>query len=218
MGAFRRARDEGATAIELDARTCASGEVVVFHDESLRRMTAGQDARLVADVSLDDLRRIDLGGARVPALSEVLQWARSEGVAVNVEMKHEVPNRLALARGTVRALRASRADVLLSSFDPALLAAAAMLAPTLRRALLVHDEQGAAADILQEIARPPWVHAIHLERTQVDRDGLRRALQRRLRVGVWTVNDPDEARDLVGLGVASIITDCPGAILAALRT
>jgi glycerophosphoryl diester phosphodiesterase len=43
-------------------------------------------------------------------------------------------------------------------------------------------------------------------------------MRKGLRVGVWTVNDPREAVDLVALGAASIITDRPGDILTALRT
>jgi glycerophosphoryl diester phosphodiesterase len=35
-------------------------------------------------------------------------------------------------------------------------------------------------------------------------------------VGVWTVNDPAEAADLVALGVRTLITDAPGALLDAL--
>jgi glycerophosphoryl diester phosphodiesterase len=41
-------------------------------------------------------------------------------------------------------------------------------------------------------------------------------LRRGLRLGVWTVNDASEAADLVALGVATIITDQPGAILEAI--
>jgi glycerophosphoryl diester phosphodiesterase len=45
---------------------------------------------------------------------------------------------------------------------------------------------------------------------------LARYARRGLRLGVWTVNDPREAINLVRLGVASIITDAPGTILKAL--
>jgi glycerophosphoryl diester phosphodiesterase len=41
-------------------------------------------------------------------------------------------------------------------------------------------------------------------------------VRRGLTVGAWTVNDPREARDLVGIGVTSIITDAPGEVLAEL--
>ncbi len=217
LGAFEKAHKQGARAIELDVRTCAGGDVVVFHDETLERSTGGRDARLVSQVRWEELRRIDLaGGGSVPALTEVLAWARARGVAVNVEMKHDVPHRLDLARATTAAIRASGADVLLSTFDPLLLAMAGVAERSVPRALLTHATQGRWADSLQETVRPPFVRALHIERTQAEADGLARYRRRGLRVGVWTVNDPDEARELVRLGASSIITDRPGDLLRAL--
>ncbi len=170
-------------------------------------------------IVLHDAPREPLAQLRpeVPTLAEVLEWARSHGVGVNVEMKHDVRDRLALARATAREVKAAGADVLFSSFDPSLLAMVAALAPRVPRALLVHSAQKRAADALQEAARPPFVQAIHLERTQTHPRDVARHLARGLRVGVWTVDDPSEARDLVGIGVASIITDAPGEMLEALK-
>jgi glycerophosphoryl diester phosphodiesterase len=191
---------------------------VVFHDVTLARMTANRYGRRVCDVRLEELRAIDLGGgAQIPTLSEALRWAREHDVAVNVELKHDVPDRTALARSALRAVRAQGADVLLSSFDPVLLAMALALAPGVPRALLVHDGQPRWAGALQEVVRPPLVGSLHLERTQGEPRAVARYRRRRLRVGAWTVNDPKEAIDLAQRGVASIITDCPGAVLAALR-
>ena len=220
MPAFERAVSQGAKAVELDVRTCAGGEVVVFHDATLERMTQGRDLRRVEDVPAVALRSILLtGGAHVPLLSEVLGWARQRDVAVNVELKHDVPNRLALAEETARVVKEAGADVLFSSFDPLLLAmvSALALALALPRALLVHGEQRMWADALQAAARPPLVGALHLERTQTSRRAIQRYLARGLRLGVWTVNDPDEAAALAQMGVASIITDHPGDVLAGLQ-
>jgi len=211
LAAFERAREQGASAIELDVRTCLGGEVVVFHDVALDRMTGGRDARRVSDASAEELQAID-----VPRLEEVLAWARTHRVGVNVEMKHDVPSRAKLARAAVRLVLASGADVLLSSFDPLLLAMTSALAPSVPRALLVHAGQPRWADALQGIARPPLVPALHMERGQADPRTLATYARRRLRVGVWTVNDPKQAVDLVRLGVGTIITDKPGEILAAL--
>jgi glycerophosphoryl diester phosphodiesterase len=216
LHSFERARSQGARAIELDVRTCRGSNVVVFHDVSLARMTNGRDPRRIEDVPVEDLRRIDLDGARVPELADVLSWARQHDVAVNVELKHDVPSRARLARETLRIVRGSAADVLLSSFDPLLLGIAVAIAPSIPRALLVQEGQGRAAVLLQEAVRPPWARAIHLERTQVGPGAVARYARRGLRVGAWTVNDPREARDLVRIGVASIITDSPGDVLAAL--
>jgi len=196
IAAFARACGEGARAIELDVRT-HEGELIVLHDAT--------------HAPLAELR-----SQGVPTLADVLAWACERGVAVNVEMKHDVASRLRLARSVVRVVRASGADVLLSSFDPLLLAIAGALAPSVPRALLVHGRQRAWAGVLQERARPPLVRALHLERTQTAPRAIARYLARGLRVAVWTVNDPREAADLVALGVHAIITDQPGAVLSAL--
>jgi glycerophosphoryl diester phosphodiesterase len=202
--------------VELDVRTTARGEVVVFHDRTLERMTAGRDVRGVGEVSFAVLRDVDVGGARVPRLAEVLAWARLQGVAVNVELKHDVPSRLALARETVRLTRDAGADVLYSSFDPLLLALVGALDPRTPRALLVHSAQPIWAHALQGGARPPLFSSLHLERSQTGRRALRRYLDRGLRLGVWTVNEAGEAAELARHGVESIITDRPGDVLAAL--
>jgi glycerophosphoryl diester phosphodiesterase len=226
MLAFERARSEGARAIELDVRTSADGRVVVFHDPALARMTEGRDARRVDDVTLAELRRIDLGaggtngtGARVPELAEVLGWAADHGVAVNVELKYDVPRLAEVARATARVVRAARADVLFSSFDPRLLAWAAQGAPRVPRALITHERQARAVDVLRELLRGPLarlVPAIHLELAEATGEAIDRYRRRGLRVGVWTVNEPAAAVRLAAMGVGSIITDTPGAALAAI--
>jgi glycerophosphoryl diester phosphodiesterase len=221
MQAFERARAEGARAIELDVRVGADHSCFVFHDDTLARMTeaaGGSDERPVDGLDAAARAAVDLGGgARIPALVEVLDWARAADVAVNVEMKHGAARRVALVRGTLDAVRSSRADVLLSSFDPALLALAVVWAPDVPRALLTHRGQATWAAVLQHAVRAPLVEAVHIERTQATARDLGRYAARGLRLGAWTVNDPIEARDLVRRGVATIITDRPGEMLAALR-
>jgi glycerophosphoryl diester phosphodiesterase len=213
IAAFEEARRQGARAVELDVRTCAGGEVVVFHDRALQDAGGARDrGRLVKDVTGRELRALG-----VPTLQEALRWARERDVGVNVEMKHDVADRLGLARSTARAVRATGADVLFSSFDPILLSLAGVFAADVPRALLVHSGQPVWADVLQRLARSPWAEFIHLDRTQAHPTAIARLLRRGLRVGVWTVNDPEEAVRLVRLGVTSIITDAPGAVGAAVN-
>jgi glycerophosphoryl diester phosphodiesterase len=217
IDAFDHARRLGVRAIELDARVCQGENVVVFHDDTLTRMTGGTRRRRVQDLWFDDLRAIDLGGGSImPTLDEALEWARDRDMAVNVELKHDVPDRKFLVRAACKSTRSSRVDVCLSSFDPSLLAMAAVLAPGVRRALLVHEGQPRWADRVQELVRPPLAFALHLERTQADPGALARYARRGLRLGVWTVNDALEAAHLVELGVKTIITDDPGVVLPAL--
>ncbi len=218
LEAFERSRNEGALAIELDVRTSADGVAVVFHDPGLSSMTNGRDARAVARVPLAELRAIDLGGgARIPTLADALVWAVESRIGVNVELKHDVPNRGQVARATAFAVRVARADILFSSFDPLLLALIAGRVPSLPRALLTHSRQSRWAGWLQEAVRPPIVDAIHVQRTQVDPNAMVRYTRRGLRVGVWTVDDPAEGAAFIRQGASWIITDRPGALREALR-
>jgi glycerophosphoryl diester phosphodiesterase len=217
LPAFERARKEGATAIELDVRTCAGGDVVVFHDATLERMTGGRDVRRVADVPLRELETTTLtGGGAVPTLAAVLAWAASHDVSVNVEMKHDVPRRRDLARRTVAVIEASGADVVLSSFDPVLLLLAAAMAPSIPRAFLTHVRQHRVAAAVAELARPAVLRSLHLERVQGAAAAVARYRGRGLLVGAWTVNDPAEGQRLAADGVNFIITDAPGVMREAL--
>ena len=215
--AFEAAVREGAEAIELDVRTCASGELVVLHDETLERITEGADTRTAAHLSLSELSRVELpGGARVPSLAAALGFARERGLPVNVELKRDVPSRPAVVRAAARLL--GRWDpshpVLVSSFDPFMLAGLQALAPRVPRAILVHRTRYHPFHAATAI--PLGAAAVHLERT-LTRPELVRSLQARgFAVNVWTINDPREARDLAALGVAAIITDVPGEMRAAL--
>jgi glycerophosphoryl diester phosphodiesterase len=218
IDAFERARAEGATAIELDVRTAADGTAVVFHDPTLARMTGGRDARSVARLAASALGAVDLGGrgARIPTLAEALAWARDRGVAVNVELKYDVPRLGDVARAAARVVRDARADVLFSSFDPRLLAWAAAWAPAVPRAFLTHAGQKRWAGTLREALRRPLVCALHMDVRESSAARIARYRRRGLRVGAWTVNDPVTAAGLAALGVGSLITDAPGIVVDAL--
>jgi glycerophosphoryl diester phosphodiesterase len=214
LAAFRLAMAQGADGVELDARRCASGEVVVFHDQDALRI-AGAPLR-VAEVPLDVLRELDAGawkgagfrGERIPLLAEVLEAL--PGARVNVELKAERRDRR-LAGAAAEVIRRAGASgrVIASSFDAGLLAAFQRAAPEVACGLLV--DRRAGWRLLAELAlwrlRPEAVHPEH---------GLATAAQvgrwraRGLAVSVWTVDEPAEARRLAGLGVDSLITNRPG--------
>lgn len=217
LQAFAAAAAEGAEALELDVRLCATGEVVVAHDPTLERLTEGADPRAIADVAWAELARVELpGGARVPQLVEVLAFAREKLLPVNVEVKHDAPSRPALVRAAARLVGGwdPKHPLLLSSFDPAVVAGLALLAPRVPRAILVHRTRWHRVHAAASL--PLGAAAVHLERT-LTRPELCSALRARgLLLNVWTINDPEEARDLAALGVDGIITDAPGEIRAAL--
>jgi glycerophosphoryl diester phosphodiesterase len=218
LSAFAAALREGAEGIELDVRVCKSGELVVHHDPTLARMTGERDQRAADALRWDELCEVELvPGERVPLLVDVLAWARRAGLPVNVEMKRDVPSRSAVVRATAAALRSwdPAHPVLVSSFDPMMLAALGWLAPEVPRALLIHPKEWRRS--AEALAKGLSLGALHLERTCVTAARVRAAHARGRLVNVWTVNDPEEAKRLAALGVDGIISDEPGSLREALE-
>ena len=217
MAAFELAATSGADGVELDVRLCRSGELVVCHDVDLARVTRGADRRRVADLDRDDLARVDVGkGERVPLLSEVLTWAASRRLRVNVEMKRDVPNRRAVVDATARMLEGDALPpIVVSSFDPWMLLFLSWRRPeALLGYLFATEQRFARSGILANVLH---TDAVHPERTEVDAGRCAAWRKRGRIVNVWTVNDVAEARALARLGVDAIITDVPRRVGEAVR-
>ena len=218
LAAFEQAFREGAEGVELDVRVCATGELVVLHDPTLAHVTAGADARAAIDLDPRELARVPLAqGASIPLLTEVLAFARAHRLPVNVELKRDVPSRAAVVKAAARLLGSwdPTHPILVSSFDPVMLAGFAWLAPRVRRAMLVHPQQWRRTALLA--AHPLRVDAVHLEHTLATPERVARLHAAGKLVNAWTVNDVDEARRLATAGVDGLITDVPARIRAALR-
>lgn len=218
LSAIRVAAAEGADAIEIDVRPCASGEVVVFHDPELARLTG--DPRKVSDVSLRELSTLRVDGEPIPTLEQVLALAAELNLGVNVEIKHDVPPGLrarqafvgAVAAHTGRAMGAL--EIVISSFDPVLLASHKLRLPALCHAQLVHESTYHDWALL--VAGAPQADGVHVERSLFVPARVAKFAQSAF-ANAWTVNDPEEAQRLAALGASALITDSPSAILRAFK-
>ncbi|HEY3587649.1 MAG TPA: glycerophosphodiester phosphodiesterase [Myxococcaceae bacterium] len=221
LAAFRLAMEQGADGVELDARLCRSGEVVVFHDERLERLT-GATGR-VADSSWADLARLEVRAApagvppgRIPLLSDVLE-ALPRTAFVNVELKSEDWNgtRVAEAAGVLIEAGGHAAHVVLSSFDPRCLLRLALAYPRVRRGLLLDPDK---PQLVQRHVVLPLVgrDAVHPQAGHLSEADVRRWHAGGREVAVWTVDDPEVARRLRTWGVDTCITNRPGALRAGL--
>jgi len=215
LAAFAAARDHGADGVELDARVCGSGEIVVYHDGDLRRLAArGERIDAMPLAALRDVRLP--GGHSIPTLDEALEELGPE-MLVNVELKADRTTRASLVAGVVRtvARHAVTGRVLLSSFDPGALARARLRAPRLPVGFLFHAKQPLPL-------RRGWVapalrlFSVHPEHVLVTAERMAAWKRRGYRVAVWTVDQPKVVRRLAALGVDAIISNDPGATRASL--
>jgi glycerophosphoryl diester phosphodiesterase len=219
LRAFELARSEGADGVELDVRLTADRKLVVFHDPTLTRVSAGHDRRAVDALSYRDFAALDMGaGERPPLLGDVLDWAAAHDQRLNIELKRDTRELGRLVTGVARLLRersAASERVLLSSFHPGVVALLARMLPRVPSCWLVHARQR----VLHRA--PGWrllgAAGVHPEWRTATTARIARWKSRGALVGVWTVNDADVARRLSADGVDCIISDAPGSILAALR-
>ncbi|MEM9799916.1 MAG: glycerophosphodiester phosphodiesterase family protein [Planctomycetota bacterium] len=215
LASLRRALALGLDGVEYDVRACASGELVLFHDERLDRTT---DARgRIGDVDLRELFSIDAGGwfgrsfvgESVPVLDEALGLTpERRGVEPPFHMielkepglEHELAELLAERRPPVPCRVASfRRDVVLAVRDAGL--PAMLLAPSAteddRR--FVRDERIEAYSVgprgwRNEVARSDWSFT---ERW------------------AWAIDDPEELLELCRLPLFGLNTNEPHRALAA---
>jgi glycerophosphoryl diester phosphodiesterase len=214
--AVELARAEGADAVEIDVQLAAGGEPVVFHDDTLERLTGRLAA--VAATPLLELRRLRLvGGGRIATLLEILEAAGPD-LLVDLEVKSADPRRsgpLARAIAAALARHPSRQNILISSFDPAALIRLGRLLPGVPLGYLFHRNQRLPL-------RRGWparligAAAVHPEHTLVTAARVERWHRRGLLVNPWTVDHPARLRALARLGVDGICTNDPAGALAAL--
>lgn len=209
LESFREARRRGATWVEIDVKLTADGVPIVLHDSSLKR-TTGVD-RLASEMRASELP------PSVPTFEQAIACFGESGLGCNVEIKPCEGREAETARVTVATLRrlwpAKLPAPLLSSFKDASLAAAREDAPEFARALLIDE------------VKDDWqVRAEAVSATGINTNGKRLTAVRAVEIrkagyllSVYTVNDGDVARALVGMGVQCVITDAPDLILAALR-
>jgi len=225
LAAFDSGRACGVDGFELDVRLSRDGEVVVIHDAEVGRTTDGL-ARVSA-LTADELRRFDAGfrftgvdgsawrgrGVRIPLLRDVL--ARFPDQLLIIELKGGDPT---LARRTFDVVRQAGAldRVCFGGY---------------RRGILAHIRRLGNSQLCSSASREEtrwalyrsWVHVpwpwVSYDAFQVpETSGRTRVVSPQfvhaahaagLVVQVWTVNDEDDMRRLLGWGVDGLITDRP---------
>jgi glycerophosphoryl diester phosphodiesterase len=202
---FQRAVQLGADMVELDVHLCATGELVVIHDDTVDRTTDGSGR--VGDMTLTELRALDAGGGeRVPTLDEVFA-AMQDRAAVDVELKGlgTAEPVYELVDGLLRHRRWSLSNILVTSFDWGMLEEMRSLSDRVRLGPLNHREPFKALRFASEIR----AHSVNPFHESLDAGYVREAHRLGLAVYPWTVNEAADIDRVKGLGVDGVISDYP---------
>jgi glycerophosphoryl diester phosphodiesterase len=229
MAAFRKARELGIPGLELDVHVCATGELVVSHDDSFLR-TAGTGGRRIEDLPLKEIRAIDVGsffdpafgGERPPLLEEVLEEF-APALYIDIELKSGRISGDALPRLAAEKLRAFggavQAAAAVSSFNPFCIAAFKRAAPRIPTAI-IYGESREVPWILRRGFGRHIAGCVYVKPSRAlvtPASFFRIAVLEKRPMIPWTVDDPADAAALLRRGCAGIISNRPQDMLPVIR-
>ncbi|WP_329290572.1 glycerophosphodiester phosphodiesterase [Streptomyces pseudovenezuelae] len=237
LAAVDKAARLGAVWVENDVQRTRDGELVVLHDDSLRRTTdvervfPGRAPWKVKDFTAAEIARLDAGswfgaayaGARVPTLKQYVRRVDLHRQKLLLELKNPelYPGierealKLLGNEGWLDARHRSR--LIVQSFSAACLRTVHELSPGVKTGFLGTPsvaELHAYAVFADQInpsytsVSRAYVSAVHAFTGPHDEP---------LEVSTWTVDTADTARRVAGYGVDGIITDKPDVVRDALR-
>lgn len=213
MASFRLALEMGAKAVELDVHQTRDHELVVIHDEDLKRVGALK-AR-VKDLTAEELSSVDVGSwfdpcfsaERAPRLSDVFDL--TDGKAeLHVEIKSGSRLYPGIEERLVDMIQRRKAwgTTLVSSFDHAALYSVRSLDARVRIGYLLGMTGMRTA--LREMVELK-AESLNLSARQADAFKLRACRALGLRALVYTVNTRVELARLARLGYDGVFTNFP---------
>jgi glycerophosphoryl diester phosphodiesterase len=215
MAAFKLAYDQGADAIELDAKLTADGQVVVMHDDTVDRTTNGSGS--VKSLTLVDLLRLDAGSKfpplfkseKVPSLEQVFE-ALGRKIFINVELTNYSSPMDDLTDKVVALVKKYNLEesVLLSSFNLIALIQARKLLPKVALGFLTFAGLAETA-LRSRLVRFGPLLALHASYKDFTSYLVQTSHQARSRIHVFTVNQPAEIQQLFKAGADGIFTGNP---------
>ncbi|MDZ8172687.1 glycerophosphodiester phosphodiesterase family protein [Microbacterium xanthum] len=212
FAAVTAAHAAGVVYIESDCHLTADGEVVLFHDADLRRVTG--DPRTVAQVRLRELDGLMSSRGGLITLRQALETFPD--VRFNIDVKSA---EAAVPAGRIVAAHAER--VLLTSFDDERRRAALAAATVGSSRPATSAGSGTVARFAAAAAVRSRAWAARalagIDALQIpERQGPLRLVSPRsvalahevgVEVHVWTVNEPERMHQLLSWGVDGIVTD-----------
>lgn len=201
--AFEHAVSLGYRYLETDVHVTVDGVLVAFHDADLERLTGRPGT--IADRTWSELEAIDLGGASIPRLDDLLSTFPE--VRFNIDPKVDaavgplgdvIAAHGAVGRVGIGAFDDARIAALQKRFGPELCTSPGPV--ELLTYLASPSEDAFATHGCLQI--PPSFGEFELTSDLID---AAHALE--LQVHVWTINDVVDMHRLLDLGVDAVMTD-----------
>lgn len=205
LESIQKALDLGVDGIEIDVHLCQTGELVVFHDFTLERLTEATGE--IAMKSLEALKELKVNGQyRIPTLLEILDLIDKKCL-LNIELKGEQT-----AFETCKSIQLYTEtkgwefnNFIVSSFNHDELQTVFNINKNIPLAVLTESDIDEATSFAEKIS----AKAIHPNYLLLNKSIVKQLQDQGYKVNAWTVNDVEAIALLKTYGVDGIISDFP---------
>ncbi len=205
LASIEKAMELGVDMIEIDVFKIKSGEIAVFHDREVNRLTNGGGN--IEDYTIAELRQLRLANNyMIPMLQDVLKVIDKK-VRLNIELKGaNTADRVNfIVNYYIRENGWSEDDFLISSFNWDELKEIRKLNPNIPLAVLTEADPLEALAMARELE----AEAINPNYQQLTAENVKEMRAQNFKVYTWTVNDTTDIKEMKELGVDGIITNFP---------
>tara|TARA_R110002051_G_scaffold52595_1_gene99808 strand:+ start:589 stop:1341 length:753 start_codon:yes stop_codon:yes gene_type:complete len=205
LASVQKAMDLGVDMIEIDVFKVKSGEIVVFHDETLDRLSNAGGR--IEDYNMFDLKQVTLdGNHKIPMLQDVLKLINHK-VPLNIELKGAgTADRVNfIIEYYVKERGWKLEDFLISSFNWDELRDMRKLNKNIAIAVLTDGNPAKAIPVAKELGAV----AINPHFKMLTEENIEEIKAEGFKIYTYTVNEPDDIEKMNDLGVDGIFTNFP---------
>ena len=224
---FQRAIKEGADILELDIRSTSDSILVLLHDKTVDRTTNGKGR--ISELTLKEAKRLNAGyrwtendslsfpfrtlNIKIPTFNEFLTNFKDYNLNIEIKQHHDF-----IAKKLCESIKENQIqdNVVIGSFNDEVLDEFRFYCPDVATSPgrdEIRTFYGFSYVYLDKFYRPKsdiYQLPEFFRTTHVLTERLvNAAKQKNIPIFVWTVNDPDEMRRFIEMGLNGIITDYP---------
>ena len=215
MLAFRKAIEIGADGIELDVHLSKDGQVMIIHDEALKR-TTGLDG-VISDYTREELEKISAGKTKndefgftpIPSLEEYLAFmAEHKDKFTNIELKTAPVYYPEIEEKTLELVRKFdlEKNIIYSSFNWLSIERMQRLGTISETGLLF---SGMKLYNQAHIIKSLGINYFHPDFNDLTDEIVKSYLDNKVGLNVWTVNEIEDMKVCLSWNIDGLITNFP---------
>lgn len=223
MLAFRKAIEIGADGIELDVHLSKDGQVMIIHDEALKR-TTGLDG-VISDYTRADLEKISAGKTKndefgftpIPSLEEYLAFmAEHRDKITNIELKTAPVYYPEIEEKTLELVRKFdlEKNIIYSSFNWLSIERMQRLGTISETGLLF---SGMKLYNQAHIIKSLGINYFHPDFNDLTDEIVKSYLDNKVGLNVWTVNEIENMKVCLSWNIDGLITNFPDRAISIAR-